>query len=169
MINKFGFVRWFAMSTWPCEVSFGLLRVLSKYDHSPTKARQVLKDQKVLEYLDYQLGESHEGDRLPEHRTQTLYCDQLLSKDDDEYLWKVSGHVFDLLMGLHDMDAEELLSDLEKFQLIKNIWLIIDSSIVKEYHATADEDTDPQNVVVHNYTQQSRQERWEQSGLIGKK
>jgi len=66
------------------------------------------------------------------------------------------------------MDAEELLSDLEKFQLIKNIWLIIDSSIVKEYHATADEDTDPQNVVVHNYTQQSRQERWEQSGLIGK-
>jgi hypothetical protein len=41
------------------------------------------------------------------------------------------------------MDAEELLLDSEKFDLIKNLWLIIDSSIVKEFHETADADTDP--------------------------
>ena len=75
------------------------------------KSEKCILHEKVLEYLDYQLGETHEGDRMPTHRTQTIYVDKLVSEDDDKYLWTVSGHLFDLLMGLHDMDGEERLLD----------------------------------------------------------
>ena len=87
----------------------------------------------------------HEGDRMTTHRTQTIYADKLVSEDDDKYLWKVSGHLFDLLMTTWYGWGGAVAGQWE----IWSIWLFIEEGIVKEYHQTADED--PANVVVHNY------------------
>ena len=56
ILHKNGYVSLFGVSSFPCEVTFAMLRVLSRYNHSLDMARVVLKNQKVLEYIDYTLG-----------------------------------------------------------------------------------------------------------------
>ena len=79
-------------------------------------AKAVIKNQKVLEYIDYQLNQKHEGDRCSEHSTTTVEIEFTLFPDEEELMWELSGHLLDLIRGTFDTlhDGREIRSA-EKF------------------------------------------------------
>ena len=56
LLKQYRKVSLFALSSFPCEISFALLRMLSRFNNSLDMAKAVIKNQKVLEYIDYTLG-----------------------------------------------------------------------------------------------------------------
>lgn len=134
MLSKFKFVRWYALSSWPCEISFSLLRTLSRFDNSLDRAKQVLTDQKLLEHLDWELNEEHQGDRLVQHHTQTLFINETLSKEEDGQLWNLSEDVFNLSQNLCGEKAVD--SDLEHavFLKVQAEWFACAGAISVEHH-----------------------------------
>ena len=125
-------------------------------------------DMKVLEHLDRELQQQHQGNRLCEHRTQTLYLTQEISKEEDDNLWQLSLHFFNFANSLRYEADEEALLEGEQFQLCHNTWEEFKNAITKEYHATADEDPDPANQIVRNFEQPDRDAKIMQLGAEAK-
>ena len=61
-------------------------------------------------------------------------------KEEDEELWKLSEHVFDILYGSEEFDEMAQISVVEMFEKLKKVWSKIYGSILKEHHTTAGQD-----------------------------
>ena len=100
--------------------------------------RNVVKNQKVLEFIEFKTHDKFEGNRIHEHSTQTLQPDDLLCDIEYLSLWKLSGHIEDLIYDSSDTIEEGVsLSQDEKWTKLKSEWDDISSHIYDEGYANA--------------------------------
>ena len=90
-----------------------MLRLLNRFDNNVERAKVVLRNQKLLEFINDYTGMDLEGNRMSKHNTSTIYADRFVPKEEDEELWKLSEHVFDILYGPEEFDEMTQISPLE--------------------------------------------------------
>lgn len=115
------------------------------------QAKVVLKNQKVLEYIDYTLGQRHQGNRCSEHLSATISIEYELFEDELAHLYELSGCAFELLFGPEEGVEETATGRAILFNKVKSEWTSHYVSIKDEKFVTVREAKKAQNICIRNY------------------
>ena len=82
----------------------------------------VLKNQKVLEYIDTVLERRHQGNRCAEHLTSTVDIEFTLFDNELAHLWNLSADAFSLLLSIEENTEDPKLGRQLKFARMQTEW-----------------------------------------------
>jgi len=97
VLDEFGEVNLYSLSSFPCEHIFAYLRTHCHFHNDIDAARVALKGQIISQFIDWTIGTRHEGNRVPEHQTTTVKSQGRLAPAEIKWIWELSGHALDLI------------------------------------------------------------------------
>ncbi|CAL6085476.1 Conserved_hypothetical protein [Hexamita inflata] len=105
-----------------CEFWFGKIRMHSQMDNSIDRAKQVIADQLIIDYLQIQLGIELEPNKVHAHHTQDIQITRKLYVKEMEELEDLADTMMELIT--HEYPSNEKIEKVEqdKFKKIIKFW-----------------------------------------------
>ncbi|CAL6043435.1 Conserved_hypothetical protein [Hexamita inflata] len=117
-----------------CEFWFGKVRMHSQMDNSIDRAKQVIADQFLIDYLSTSLDIDIEPNKVRDHHTQQIQIHNKISIGEMRELDDLAETMMQLIQHKYPTDKNIDPAEIAKFEKVKKFWNEIQKCVPKELY-----------------------------------